>query len=122
LSQQAWGIAPKIKQVDDAVTAVRQQWVFEVHPEISFWALNDRAPMRHNKKSGEGAAERLTLLWTVFPDIDRHLINRPSGVGKDDLLDAAVAAWTALRIHNSEARQVCEPERDERGLTASIWY
>ena len=122
LSQQAWGIAPKIKQVDDAMTADCQQWVFEVHPEVSFWALNDCAPMRHNKKSEEGATERLTLLQTVFPDVGRHLENRPSDVGKDDMLDAAVAAWTALRIHNGEARQVCEPERDHKGLEATIWY
>jgi len=28
LSQQAWGIASKIKQVDDAITPERQQWAF----------------------------------------------------------------------------------------------
>jgi len=43
-------------------------------------------------------------------------------VGKDDLLDAAVAAWTALRLWKGEARQVCEPERDDEGLMATIWY
>src|SRR5947207_10523022 len=37
LSQQAWGIASKIKQVDDAITATCQQWAFEVHPEMCFW-------------------------------------------------------------------------------------
>lgn len=78
--------------------------------------------MRHNKKSEQGAAERLTLLRTVFPDIDRHLPSRPFGAGKDDLLDAAVASWTALRIHNMEARQVCEPEGDAKGLSVTIWY
>jgi predicted RNase H-like nuclease len=40
LSQQAWGIAPKIKQVDDAITSDCQRWAFEVHPEVSFWALH----------------------------------------------------------------------------------
>jgi predicted RNase H-like nuclease len=50
------------------------------------------------------------------------LQRRPSGVGKDDLLDAAAAAWTALRLHRGEARQVCEPEHDGRGLAAGIWY
>jgi predicted RNase H-like nuclease len=54
LSQQAWGIAPKIKQVDDAITAGCQQRVFEVHPEVSFWALNGRTPMQHNKKFSTG--------------------------------------------------------------------
>jgi predicted RNase H-like nuclease len=55
-------------------------------------------------------------------EIHRHLQNRPPGVAKDDLLDAAVAAWTALRISNGEARRVCDPEQDEKGLETTIWY
>jgi len=30
--------------------------------------------------------------------------------------DAAAAAWTALRRHREEAKCVCTPERDEKGL------
>jgi predicted RNase H-like nuclease len=122
LSQQAFGIAPKIKQVDDAITPECQRWAFEVHPEVCFWALAGRRPMAHRKKIPAGVDERVALLLTAFPDIERHLLHRPSGVGKDDLLDAAVAAWTALRLHRGEARQVCEPEHDGRGLAAGIWY
>src|SRR6202008_2566283 len=62
LSQQAWGIAPKTKQVDDAITSDCQRWAFEVHPEVCFWALNQRRAMKHNKKTKEGAAERVVLL------------------------------------------------------------
>jgi predicted RNase H-like nuclease len=122
LSQQAWGIARKIKQVDDAITPTCQQWAFEVHPEVCFWALAGGRSMAHRKKTKSGFEERLELLQAFFPSIEDHLKSRPSGVGKDDLLDAAVAAWTALRIHKSEAQQVCEPERDENGLEARIWY
>ena len=122
LSQQAWGIAPKIRQVDDAMTPECQQWVFEVHPEVCFWALNQRRPMKHNKKTSEGASERIALLRPLFPGIDRHLANRPPRVGADDLLDAAVAAWTGLRFHNAAALQVCPQECDERGLAVVIWY
>lgn len=78
--------------------------------------------MMHRKKIPAGVDERLALLSAVFPDIERHLQRRPSGVGMDDLLDAAVAAWTALRIYRGQAQQVCEPERDRRGLAAAIWY
>ncbi len=53
LSRQAWGISPKIKLVDDAVTPQCQQWAFEVHPEVCFWALNQSRPMTHNKKTKE---------------------------------------------------------------------
>ena len=123
LSQQAWGIVPKIKQVDDAITPDCQRWAFEVHPKVCFWALNQRRPMTHNnKKTKEGAAERIALLRRVFPEIDTHLANRPARVGADDLLDAAAAAWTALRWHRNEAECVCTPEHDEKGLAVTIYY
>jgi predicted RNase H-like nuclease len=122
LSQQAFGIIPKIKQVDDAITSDCQKWAFEVHPEVCFWALNERRPMRHNKKTKEGAAERIALLRSVFPEIQHHLTNRPPRVGADDLLDAAAAAWTALRWHRNEAESVCSPEHDARSLATTIWY
>jgi len=122
LSRQAWGIAPKIKQVDDAITSDCQRWAFEVHPEVCFWALNQRRPMKHNKKTKEGAAERVVLLRRVFPQVEIHLVSRPRAVGADDLLDAAAAAWSALRLHNAEALPVCVPERDGRDLSVAIWY
>jgi predicted RNase H-like nuclease len=122
LSQQAWGIAPKIKQVDDAITSDCQRWAFEVHPEVCFWALAGERPMAQGKRTKVGVSERLDLLRPVFPDIEHFLQNRPHNTGKDDLLDAAVAAWTALRLWKGEARQVCEPERDTKGLEATIWY
>ena len=122
LSQQAWGIAPKIKQVDDAITSECQRWAFEVHPEVCFWALNQHRPMAHNKKAQEGIAERIALLRRVFPGIETHLANRPARVGADDLLDAAAAAWTALRWLRNEAACVCMPELDDRGLATTIYY
>lgn len=122
LSQQAWGIASKIKEVDDVITPECQRWAFEVHPEVSFWALAEEHPMKHRKKTKAGATERLDLLRSVFPDIERLLRNRPAKVGRDDLLDAAAAAWTAMRIYKGEARQVCEPELDAEGLKMAIWY
>jgi predicted RNase H-like nuclease len=122
LSQQAWGIAQKVKQVDDAITPDSQKWVFEVYPEVCFWALAGERPLKHRKKTKAGVNERLDLLRSVFPDIEHHLQNRPPTVAKDDLLDSAVAAWTALRIHLEAAQRVCEPQRDANGLETTIWY
>jgi predicted RNase H-like nuclease len=122
LSQQAWGISNKIRQVDGAITLDCQPWAFEVHPEVCFWALNQRRPMKHNKKTKEGAAERIAVLRPVFSQIQRHLANRPSRVGADDLLDAAAAAWTALRRYRHEETCVCPLERDQKGLTVAIYY
>jgi predicted RNase H-like nuclease len=120
LSQQVFGIIPKIKRVDDAIRAVCRGWAFEVHPEVCFWALSQRRPMAHNKKTKDGIAERVAALRPVFPEIERHLANRPSRVGADDLLDAAAAGWTALRWHRNDAECVCMPERDEKDLSLGI--
>jgi predicted RNase H-like nuclease len=122
LSQQAWGIAHKIKEADNAIAPECQEWVFEVHPEVSFWALAGRRSMAHGKKTKVGVNERLDRLRPVFPDIERHLQNRTPSLGKDDLLDAAVAAWTATRIFKGEAQRVSESEWDANGLETTIWY
>ena len=78
--------------------------------------------MKHNKKTKEGAAERVVLLRRVFSQVETHLANRPARVGADDLLDAAVAGWTALRWNRGEAECVCTPEHDEKGLAVAIYY
>ena len=58
LSQQAWGIAPKIKQVDDAITPECQQWAFEVHPEVCFWALNQTPPNEAQQEDKRGSRRK----------------------------------------------------------------
>lgn len=58
LSQQAWGIAPKIKQVDDAITTDCQRWALEVHPEVCFWALNQHRAMAHNNEDKGGSSRK----------------------------------------------------------------
>jgi predicted RNase H-like nuclease len=120
LSKQSWGIVPKIRQVDKAMSMESQTWVIEVHPEVSFWKLNQHHPMRYRKKSQEGRSERVTLLRSICDGVDRQLERRPRGVGMDDLLDAAVSAWSALRWWQGEACPVADPERDAMGLRVAI--
>jgi predicted RNase H-like nuclease len=67
LSQQAWGIVPKIKQVDDVITLDCQQWAVEVHPEVCFWALNDHRPMKYNKKTKAGPPRGSLFCVRVSP-------------------------------------------------------
>jgi predicted RNase H-like nuclease len=122
LSRQSWGIAKKICDVDGAMTVKTQQWAFEVHPEVSFWALNHRRPMSNRKKSKDGKLERRQALQTMFANIEEILQCDLSGVKADDVLDAAAAAWTAIRLWQGIACSVCEPEFDERKLRAAIHY
>ena len=51
LSQQAWAILPKIREVDMFLRSdpTFQQWVREVHPEVCFWAWNGNKAMANRK-------------------------------------------------------------------------
>jgi len=126
LTKQTWGIMEKIRQVDDAIDPCAQAWAFEVHPEVCFWAMNERQPMKNSKKTKDGIAERTELLARFFPQIESNLESRLSmfghKVGKDDLLDAAAAAWTALRRFRQTAECACTPECDAEGLSVTIYY
>jgi predicted RNase H-like nuclease len=126
LSIQAWGIVPKIRQVDEflAVDPSRQDWMREAHPELSFWRANGERPMAHNKKTTDGRKEREALLTFMFgeaiPDVRASL--GTAGFAHDDLLDAFIQLWTAERILSGEATTLPEaPPRDARGLRMEIW-
>jgi predicted RNase H-like nuclease len=54
LNRQSFAILQKIRQVDDLMTPELQRKVREIHPEISFWALNDKKPIGQNKKTVPG--------------------------------------------------------------------
>lgn len=101
VSVQAWGIVPKIREVDQALRddPSLSDRVREVHPELCFMHMNRGRPMEHGKKSAKGRDERLRLLRHEFGElIDKALGARPPGCQADDLLDAFAAMWTSLRI------------------------
>jgi len=126
LSVQSWGIIDKIREVDIASrgSAVMRSRLVEVHPELSFRALNGGAPLAHSKKDAEGRAEREKLLRAAYGKVvDEAQKSRPPGCQSDDLLDAFAAAWTAARIAREEAVTIpAEPERDETGLRMRMVY
>ena len=114
-----------------AVIAPKNDRVYEVHPEVSFWALADRSPTFADhplpaKKKWNGQIQRRALLaedGIVIPD---HLVNAEAA-GADDVLDAAVAAWSANRIAAKAALSLPgPPEPDfncqENGRQVAIWY
>lgn len=123
LTRQAFGILPKIREVDEQMTPELHKRIFEVHPELSFREMNGR-PMSHNKKGSQGRVDRIQLLENNLSGFSkRSLEDRPEGVGADDLLDACAAGWTALRIVKCEAvRFPSDPPRDQKGLRMEIWY
>ena len=122
IGAQAWGLAAKLREADQFMTPERQQLIFEVHPEVSFWAMNRRAPIAGSKKTSEGARQRKNaLLKAGFPAPFFEKV--PRGAGVDDFLDACAAAWTAKRVmEGNVGRFPATPERDARGLDMAIWF
>jgi predicted RNase H-like nuclease len=127
LSIQSFNILPKIREVDQQMTPALQQRVHEAHPELAFLALAG-IPLQHNKKTPEGREERLRILEGAFRGMRQAFDNacrafKRSAVAMDDLLDAYVLAWTALRINTGQASRVpANPLVDQKGLRMEIWY
>jgi predicted RNase H-like nuclease len=94
-SAQGWALRTAILDVD----RVRDPRVHEVHPEVSFAVLAGK-PLAFAKRTWNGQRERLRLLGGAGIRIPERL---DAGLAAaDDVLDAAVAAWTANRIARGE--------------------
>ena len=120
ISRQMFGILPKIREVDSAMTPVLQRRLCESHPELVFWRLNGKQPLS-SKKSVDGHALRRRLLESDgFNDLDDWFAQlRGSGAKRDDLLDACACAISA---RDSVHRVPRAPLLDPRGLLMEINY
>lgn len=122
LSKQAFMLFPKLREIDAVMTPTLQERVRESHPEVAFATLAG-APMAHNKKTPEGRAERLAVLRAQGLDlalVKPHPFTKKD-IAPDDLLDAAVLAFSAERIlRGSALRLPADPPRDARGLAMEI--
>ncbi len=130
LSRQAFGIAPKIAEVDRLLRSRDSKatpCVREVHPEVCFWALNGKKAMESNKKECKGESERICVLEGIEPrtrviygEACRRFVG--GGVGKDDILDALVAAVTA-RCGFGRHRTIPDcPPVDSKNLAMEMVY
>jgi predicted RNase H-like nuclease len=131
VNQQTFNILAKIREVDAIALQFRGS-IFECHPEVSFWAMNDSQPMRWPKKgrkhpnshSGRGLTERRQLLLQngFSDDFLTTSLGLKRDCGPDDFMDACAAAWTAERISNrTAARFPANSDFDELGLDMAIW-
>ena len=90
-SAQGWALRTAILDV----ARIEDPRLHEVHPEVSFAALAG-ATLAFGKRTWNGQRERVRLLAGAGIDLPDRL---DAGlVAADDVLDAAVAAWTATRI------------------------
>lgn len=119
VSAQAFSLRTKLLEADRWVRETTID-VVEVHPEVSFAVLNG-APMDDPKSTWAGATARRNLLageGILLEDLG----NAGRRAGVDDVLDAAVAAWTARRRAHGRAISLPGlPEHFSDGLDAAIW-
>lgn len=128
VSIQAFGIFPKIREIDillHARTDLRER-VFESHPEVAFAQLDGGRPMALPKKirgavNPAGMEERKALLCGL--GYERAFLDArpPAGAKPDDFLDAACMMLVAGRIRRGEAVSFPDPpERDALGIPVAI--
>ncbi len=114
VSAQAYALGPHILEVQQV--AGRDTRVYEVHPEVSFVRANDNVALQWSKTSWNGVALRRRIL-------ENHGISLPDDLaevgsaGVADILDAAIAAWSAARVARGRAESL--PAGAER--IGAIW-
>ena len=120
ISRQAYALRKKILEVDRWISTTSCA-VYEVHPELSFAHLAG-APVTAAKKTWAGAHERQRLLEEAAISLEGDLGIPGLRSGRDDVLDAAVAAWTAQRIAAGTAVHFGDPRPIEGSDHAfAIW-
>jgi len=118
---------PKIREIDAAMSADLCNRVYEVHPELAFWRLNNGSAMQTPKKvksriNPEGLAERRSLLEARGFAAEFFEQSLPRGVASDDFIDSCACALIAIRLAEGTATPFpSDPDVDERGLTVAIW-
>lgn len=124
VSAQAFALRRKLLEVDAWVRHARIQAgvrVVEVHPEVSFATLAGR-PLPDSKRTWAGAIHRRRLLAEAGIVLDDDLESAGSAAAVDDILDAAIAAWTARRVAGNEAQPMPDPPQVfSDGIPSAIW-
>lgn len=125
ISKQAFAILPKIREVDHLLRSRPElrDVIREVHPELCFCELEGQ-PMVLSKRKRQGREHRKQALRRCFPDLDVILKagHEQEHLPIVDILDAAVACWSALRLAEGRGRSLIEPvPRNSTGLSMTIW-
>ena len=119
MSVQAYGLRAKIFEVERWLPGAGVA-AWEVHPEVSFATLAGR-PLTAGKKTWNGSTARRNLLvgaGICLPDD----LGIAGTAGVDDVLDAAVVAWSCRRLIAGRGRSWPDPpEPGPGGRPIAIW-
>ncbi len=114
-------LLPRYREVAAEMAPFRQRSVYEVRSDLTFYELNGGEPMHWSKDTEQGRNERMALLRSKVPGIERVLEAEIPGVQLFHLIDVSAFLWTARRIFLRAAIRLPEdPEWDEQGLRMEV--
>lgn len=121
LSAVTWGLMHRIAEADREVESYRQRTIWEVHPELSLYQLNDDKPMKNPKRTVVGQEERARLIKGRIAGMERVIDAEIPKVRRWQLIDAAACLSTTRRIAARAMTRIPEnPEWDEKGMRMEI--
>ena len=115
ISKQTWHIFNKIKEARKIyLDKASNKKLFEIHPELSFMAMNHMQVLIDSKKTIEGRKKRLKLINGYYPffsfdDVRGKFSSKD--VADDDILDAIAVLWSTQKIIDNIASYV--PKKPE---------
>ena len=124
ISKQSWNLFPKIKEAQKFVenNLISKLEVFEIHPELSFMAMNDMNLIEASKKTEIGKKIRIKLIQKFFPSFSFESVRdqyKKYQVHDDDILDSISIVWSTQRIVDNIAQSV--PKNPEK-INMKIYY
>jgi len=115
ISKQTWYILNKIKEARKIyLDKASNKKLFEIHPELSFMAMNRMQVLIDSKKTIEGRKKRLKLINGHYPSFSFDDVRgkfSSKDVADDDILDAIAVLWSTQKIIDNIASYV--PKKPE---------
>lgn len=113
----------KISEVYEVIGSYHQRTIFEAHPELSFYQLNEQRALRYAKHTQAGRLERRELLEGRVPGADTAIATPVKGAKPAQILDCLAMLSTARRIRSRGiTRLPQDPEWDSQGLRMELLY
>ena len=129
LSQQAFNILKKIREVDEILITKPElrALIKEAHPELGFCMLNHGYPLLTKKKRSDGINERLQLLVrqkTYCEQIyNEALVEYPRKIlARDDIVDAMMCLLIAVSPERYQRTLPDTADVDDSGLEMAMQY
>jgi predicted RNase H-like nuclease len=116
-------LLPRYQEVAAEMSPYRQRVVYEGHPELSFFQLNENKALLWSKKTTQGREERKRILVNKMPGAETIIGADLARVPRKHLFDAAALLWTSRRVFGHAAiRLPREGEWDSEGLRMELVY